>query len=87
MNRTLTINDLPIAFFMLGLTAFSGPARVAHIRALTNQHNQWLTENDFYNGIALCQSIPSTMTSKPLPEFNRRAFHPVILINKTHPVI
>jgi len=31
---------------------------VGHIRELSTQRNQWLNENDFKNGIALCQSIP-----------------------------
>jgi len=31
---------------------------VAHIRELSTQRNQWLDENDFKNGVALCQSIP-----------------------------
>lgn len=31
---------------------------VAHIRELATRSNQWLDENDFKNGVALCQSIP-----------------------------
>jgi chromate transporter len=58
MNRTLAIKDLFGAFFRLGLTAFGGPAMVAHIRELSTERNQWLDENDFKNGVALCQSIP-----------------------------
>jgi len=58
MNRTPAIKDLFIAFFRLGLTAFGGPAMVAHIRELSTQRNQWLDENDFRNGVSLCQSIP-----------------------------
>jgi len=58
MNMTPTIKDLFIAFFRLGLTAFGGPAMVAHIRELSTQRNQWLDKNDFKNGVALCQSIP-----------------------------
>jgi len=53
-----TIKYLFIAFFRLGLTAFGGPAMVAHIRELATRSNQWLDENDFKNGVALCQSIP-----------------------------
>ena len=55
---TPTIKDLFIAFFRLGLTAFGGPAMIAHIRELSTQRNQWLDKNDFKNGVALCQSIP-----------------------------
>jgi chromate transporter len=31
---------------------------VAQIRELSTERNQWLAENDFKNGVALCQSIP-----------------------------
>jgi chromate transporter len=58
MNMPPTIKYLFIAFFRLGLTAFGGPAMVAHIRELATRSNQWLDENDFKNGVALCQSIP-----------------------------
>jgi chromate transporter len=58
MNRTPRVKDLFIAFFRLGLTAFGGPAMVAHIRELSTQRNKWLDGNDFKNGVALCQSIP-----------------------------
>ncbi|MDQ1330222.1 MAG: chromate transporter [Thermodesulfobacteriota bacterium] len=55
---TPSIKDLFIAFFRLGLTAFGGPAMLAHIRELSTERNQWLDKNDFKNGVALCQSIP-----------------------------
>jgi chromate transporter len=58
MNRTLAIKDLFGAFFKLGLTAFGGPAMIAHIRELSTERNQWLDKNDFKNGVVLCQSIP-----------------------------
>jgi len=58
MNMKPAIKDLFIAFFKLGLTAFGGPAMVAHIRELSTKRNQWLDETDFKNGVALCQSIP-----------------------------
>lgn len=53
-----TVKGLFVSFFRLGLTAFGGPAMVAHIRELSTQRNQWLDETDFKNGVALCQSIP-----------------------------
>lgn len=31
---------------------------VAHIRELSTQRNQWIDQNDFKNGITLCQAIP-----------------------------
>ena len=58
MNGKPSIRNLFFSFLRLGLTAFGGPAMVAHIRELSTQRNQWLAENDFKNGVALCQSIP-----------------------------
>jgi len=52
------VKGLFISFFRLGLTAFGGPAMVAHIRELSTQRHQWIDQNDFKNGIALCQAIP-----------------------------
>jgi chromate transporter len=53
-----TTRDLFLSFFRLGLTAFGGPAMVAHIRELSIARHNWLDERDFKNGVALCQSIP-----------------------------
>jgi chromate transporter len=58
LNQLPTINGLFVSFFRLGLTAFGGPAMVAHIRELSTQRNQWLDETDFKNGVAFCQAIP-----------------------------
>ncbi len=46
------------AFFRLGLTAFGGPAMVAYIRRLVVLDKEWVTEDSFKKGIALCQTIP-----------------------------
>jgi chromate transporter len=58
LNTAPTIKGLFFSFFRLGLTAFGGPAMVAHIRELSTERNQWLDKNDFKNGVSLCQSIP-----------------------------
>ena len=46
------------AFFRLGLTAFGGPAMIAYIRRLVVRDKEWVTEDSFQKGIALCQTIP-----------------------------
>ena len=46
------------AFLRLGLTAFGGPAMVAYIRTLCVEENDWVTEKDFRDGVALVQTIP-----------------------------
>jgi chromate transporter len=58
LNGKPSIRNLFFSFLQLGLTAFGGPAMVAHIRELSIRRHQWLDETDFKNGVALCQSIP-----------------------------
>ena len=58
LNNKPTTKNLFLSFLRLGLTAFGGPAMVAHIRELSTCRHQWLDETDFKNGVALCQSIP-----------------------------
>lgn len=53
-----TLLQIFLAFLGLGATAFGGPAMVAHVRAMAVQRRRWLTEADFRNGVALCQTIP-----------------------------
>ena len=52
------MKDLFLSFFRLGLTAFGGPAMVAHIRELSINRHNWINADDFKNGLALCQSVP-----------------------------
>ncbi len=47
-----------LAFLRLGLTAFGGPAMVVYIRELAVKKKQWLTDDSFKDGVALCQTIP-----------------------------
>ncbi|KAB2891082.1 MAG: chromate efflux transporter [Desulfobulbaceae bacterium] len=47
-----------LAFLRLGLTAFGGPAMVAYIRDLATKKYQWLSEDSFKQGVAICQVIP-----------------------------
>jgi chromate transporter len=47
-----------LAFLRLGMTAFGGPAMVAYIRDLAVGKQRWLTQEEFEDGTALCQSIP-----------------------------
>lgn len=46
------------AFFKLGMTAFGGPAMIAHMKAMVIKQHGWLDEGRFKKGIVLCQSIP-----------------------------
>jgi chromate transporter len=46
------------AFLRLGTTAFGGPAMVPYIGDLATRRKQWISPEEFREGVALCQSIP-----------------------------
>jgi len=46
------------SFLRLGITAFGGPAMIAHIRELSVKRNKWVTEETFKDGVVICQSVP-----------------------------
>ncbi len=46
------------SFLRLGITAFGGPAMIAHIKEMSVKRNKWLTEETFKDGIVICQSVP-----------------------------
>jgi len=54
----VSIAKLFLSFLKLGLTAFGGPAMIAYIKELSVNHNHWLDEATFKDGVSLCQSIP-----------------------------
>lgn len=54
----ITSKSLFKAFLRLGLTAFGGPAMIAYIQELAVNRKQWLDDQTFKHGVALCQSIP-----------------------------
>lgn len=53
--------DLFRVFFWMGLTAFGGPAMMAHIRKHIVDKKKWLDANTFDSGLALCQIIPGAI--------------------------
>jgi chromate transporter len=46
------------AFFLLGITAFGGPAMVVYIERMAVRQKGWLESAVFDEGVALCQAIP-----------------------------
>src|SRR6266568_8812345 len=52
------INTIFLEFTKLGLTAFGGPAIIAHIREMAVTRNKWLDNETFKDGVVLGQSIP-----------------------------
>lgn len=53
-----SLGRLFLSFLRLGITAFGGPAMIAHIRELAVGRERWLDEESFRDGVALCQTIP-----------------------------
>lgn len=53
-----SIARLFFSFLRLGLTAFGGPAMIAHIKEFSVKQNKWLNEKRFKDGVVLCQFIP-----------------------------
>jgi chromate transporter len=55
-------SELFLAFLKLGLTSFGGPAMVVYIRKLAVEKKQWLDDETFRHGAAICQSIPGSIS-------------------------
>ena len=53
-----SLTQLFFSFLRLGLTAFGGPAMIAYIKELSVKKTKWLDEEQFKDGVVLCQSIP-----------------------------
>jgi chromate transporter len=54
----ISLQKLFLAFLRLGATAYGGPAIMAYLRQECVGKRQWLTEQDFKEGMALCHTIP-----------------------------
>jgi chromate transporter len=54
----VSLRTLLGAFVRLGATAYGGPAMMATLRQECVGRRHWLTEQDFKEGMALCQLIP-----------------------------
>lgn len=46
------------SFLRLGVVSFGGPAMVPYIKRLVVSQRGWLSEEDFRQGVALCQAVP-----------------------------
>jgi chromate transporter len=57
-NQPLSQAKLFFSFLKLGLTAFGGPAMIAHIRTLAVNRNEWMDDRTFKDGVALAQALP-----------------------------
>ena len=50
--------ELAQTFFLIGLTSYGGPAIVAQIRTVTVHKKRWLTDDEFQESLAFCQTLP-----------------------------
>lgn len=71
------VTQLFIAFLRLGLTAFGGPAMVVYIRELAVEKHHWLSNDDFCDGVTLCQSIPGATAMQSAAYAGLRAAGPL----------
>lgn len=54
----ISLQKLFLAFLRLGATAYGGPAMMAYLRSDLVGKRAWLSEQEFKEGMALCQVIP-----------------------------
>ncbi len=54
----VSLPRLFLAFLRLGATAYGGPAMMAYLKSDLVGKRRWLTEQEFKEGMALCQVIP-----------------------------
>jgi chromate transporter len=54
----VSLRDIFLCFLHLGATAYGGPAMIAYVRQQCVAERQWLSGQDFNEGLALCQVIP-----------------------------
>ncbi|MBI4200022.1 MAG: chromate transporter, partial [Chloroflexi bacterium] len=58
----ISLGRLFFSFLRLGATAYGGPAMMAYLRRECVDRRRWLTEQDFQEGMGLCQVIPGATT-------------------------
>jgi chromate transporter len=54
----LSLSKLFLAFLRLGATAYGGPAMMAYLKTDLVGKRRWLSDQEFKEGMALCQVIP-----------------------------
>jgi chromate transporter len=54
----LSLSKLFLAFLRLGATAYGGPAMMAYLKSDLASKRGWLSDQEFKEGMALCQVIP-----------------------------
>ena len=61
IERNVSLKEIFFSFLKLGATAYGGPAMVANIKDMAVKDKGWLSEQEFLEGVALCQVIPGAI--------------------------
>lgn len=65
MARTYTLKQLTLYFLKLGMVGFGGPvALVGYMHRDLVEHKQWLTEEEYKEGLALAQLAPGPLAAQ-----------------------
>jgi chromate transporter len=59
--HTVTAREIAGVFLRIGATAYGGPAIVAQIRQVTVLERGWLTDEEFAESLAFCQTLPGAI--------------------------
>jgi chromate transporter len=60
-GRIVKAREIAGVFLRIGATAYGGPAIVAEIRKVTVFEKGWLTEEEFAESLAFCQTLPGAI--------------------------
>lgn len=56
-EKHISLVTIFLTFFKMGLTAF-GPAMIPEAKKIIVKRKEWISEQDFWNGLALAQFLP-----------------------------
>lgn len=57
VSKKISLQQLAKTFLFIGLTSFGGGV-TAYIRRIIVENKQWLTNEEFFSGLAFCQLLP-----------------------------
>jgi chromate transporter len=73
-REAVTRGKMARTFLGIGLTSYGGPAIVAQIRQVTVLRKGWLTEEEFAESLAFCQTLPGPIAVQTAAHIGWRLF-------------
>jgi chromate transporter len=73
-KETVTRGKMARTFFWIGLTSYGGPAIVAQIRQVTVLRKRWISEDEFAESLAFCQTLPGPIAVQTAAHIGWRLF-------------